>query len=64
MTTTILNTKNWGVENKNPNTSRWMTVTVLNTKTGGVENKFPDHDKYNITSEFDKFYGFSIWEDN
>ena len=32
-----------------------MTVTVLNTKTGGVENKFPDHDKYNITSEFDKF---------
>lgn len=37
-----------------------MTVTVLNTKTAGVENKFPDHDKYNITSEFDKFYGFSI----
>ena len=57
MSTTILNAKTGGVENKIPNTSSLMTVTVLDAKIGEVQKKFPGHDKHNTTSEFDKLAG-------
>ena len=54
MTTTILNTKINGFENKIPDTSGLVTTTVLNTKISEVENKILDHAKYTTTLEFNK----------
>ena len=45
MTTTVLNTKISGVENKIPNTSSLVATTILNTKVNEVKNKIPDHAK-------------------
>ena len=54
MTTTNLNTKINGFENKTPDTSGLVTTTVLNTKISEVENKILDHAKYTTTLEFNK----------
>ena len=54
MTATVLNTKISEAENKIPNMSVLVTATGLNTKISEVEDRIPNHDKYIITSEFNK----------
>ena len=54
VTTTVLNTKSSGVENKIPNTSNLVTTFVLNAKMSEVENKISDNSKYITTQEFNK----------
>ena len=54
VTTTVLNTKLNGSENKIPNSSNLVAKTVLNAKFHKVENKIPGHAKYITTKEFNK----------
>ena len=54
MTTTVLNAKISEIEIKILNTSGLVATTVLNAKIREVENKIPNHDKYTITSGFNK----------
>ena len=54
VTTTVLNTKLNGSENKIPNGSNLVAKTVLNAKFHKVENKIPGHAKYITTKEFNK----------
>ena len=49
MTTTVLNTKLSGVENKIPDTSTLITTTALNTKIAEVKNKIPEHANHNYS---------------
>ena len=49
MTTTVLNTKLSGFENKIPDTSTLITTTALNTKIAEVKNKIPDHANHNYS---------------
>ena len=52
VTTTVLNTKTSGVDNRIQNIDTLMNTTVLNTKVSENVNKTPNNSKYITTQKF------------
>ena len=52
VTTTVLNTKTSGVENRIQNIDTLMNTTVLKSKVGENVNKTPNNSKYITTQKF------------